>query len=555
SFTDRVQITWSGNSGNFFRVYRNTTNSSTTATAGVTYYYFVRAASNSSGSNISAFSTSNAGYRNSAPVVTTPTGVLASDGSFTDRVQVSWSGTSGNFFRVYRNTTNSTTNASVISNWQNNQFFIDDFSALAGTTYFYFIQAASSSAGANAGAFSVINSGWRSVAPVVSVPTSVNASDGTYSDKVSVTWAGTSGNYFRVIRNTSNSTSVGTVINNWQNTQLYFDDLSAVAGTTYYYFVQAASSSAGANPSSYSVINSGWRSVAPVVSVPSSVTASDGSFTDRVQVTWSGTSGNFFRVYRNTTNSSSTATALGSWQTSFSYDDYNATAGVTYYYFVRAASNSSGSNISSFSTSNSGYRSTSCGTPTGLQTSQVTSTTCFLNWNAVSGATQYSLWYHNGSSWIQFGTISQNSTYITNMVAGSQYCLAVKAICGGVSGNLSAYVCLIPGFNGGGNNTQSLTTDVNHIPSAPEVTVSDMSVFPNPAIQGSEINLQYSAPTETQAKIIVYDVSGKIFSQLNINIDAGENVINMQAPENAGLYICRMIFQNGSLLQTKLIVH
>ena len=82
-----------------------------------------------------------------------------------------------------------------------------------------------------------------------------------------------------------------------------------------------------------------------------------------------------------------------------------------------------------------------------------------------------------------------------------------------------------------------------------------MSVFPNPAIQGSEINIQYSAPTETQAKIKVYDVSGKIVSQLNINIDSGENVINMQAPENAGLYICRMIFQNGSLLQTKLIVH
>ena len=272
-------------------------------------------------------------------------------------------------------------------------------------------------------------------------------------------------------------------------------------------------------------------------------------------VSWSGTSGNYFRVYRNTTNSSSTATALGSWQTSYSYNDDSATAGVTYYYFLRAASNNSGSNISAFSTSNSGYRSSSCGTPTGLQTSQVTSTTCYLNWNAVSGATQYSLWYYNGSAWIQFGTVTQNSTYITNMVAGSQYCLAVKAICGGTSGNLSAYVCLTPGSNVGGNNTQSLVSDVNNAPSAPQLTETNISVFPNPAPKGSEINIHYHSPVETQVKIIVFDVSGKIVSQINVNVDAGENVINMQAPENAGLYICRMIFQNGSLLQTKLIVH
>ncbi|MBK8516183.1 MAG: T9SS type A sorting domain-containing protein [Saprospiraceae bacterium] len=199
--------------------------------------------------------------------------------------------------------------------------------------------------------------------------------------------------------------------------------------------------------------------------------------------------------------------------------------------------------------------STSCGTPTGLQASQITSTTCYLNWNVVSGATQYSLWHYNGSAWIQFGTVPQNSTYLTNMVAGSQYCLAVKAICGGTSGNLSAYVCFTLGSNVGGNNTQSLVSDVNNPPSVSQLTETNISVFPNPAPQGSEINIQYHAPIETQAKIIVFDVSGKIVSHMDINVDAGENVINMQAPENPGLYICRMIFQNGSLLQTKLIVH
>ena len=199
-------------------------------------------------------------------------------------------------------------------------------------------------------------------------PTNVQASDGTFNDKVQITWNGSGSNFFRVYRNTTNSSSTATALGSWQ-TSFSYDDYSATARVTYYYFVRAASNSSGSNISAFSTSNSGYRSSVPVVTTPTNVQASDGSYTDRVRVTWSGTSGNYFRVYRNTTNSSSTATALGSWQTSFTYDDYSATAGVTYYYFVRAASNNSGSNISAFSPSNSGYRSSDpdVTTPTSVQ--------------------------------------------------------------------------------------------------------------------------------------------------------------------------------------------
>ncbi|MBK7634609.1 MAG: hypothetical protein IPJ13_10190 [Saprospiraceae bacterium] len=92
------------------------------------------------------------------------------------------------------------------------------------------------------------------------------------------------------------------------------------------------------------------------MTVPSNVQASDGTFTDKVQVTWTGTSGNWFRVYRNTTNDSGTATALGSWQNTTTYDDASAVAGTTYHYWVRAASDNTGANISAFSTGNTGFR-------------------------------------------------------------------------------------------------------------------------------------------------------------------------------------------------------
>jgi len=276
-YTDKVRITWSGSSGNYFKVYRNTSNVSSSSTAitgwqtsttyddsnaspAVTYWYFVRAASNSSGATMSSFSTGDSGWRSASTTVTVPVSVSASDGTYSDKVRITWSGTSGNYFRVFRNTSNTTTNATVISGWQNSQMVFDDTNAAANTTYYYFVQAASSSTGANASAYSTINSGWRSASTTVTVPVSVSASDGTYSDKVRITWSGTSGNYFRVFRNTSNTTTNATVISGWQNSQMTFDDNNATANTTYYYFVQAASSSTGANASAYSSINSGWRS-------------------------------------------------------------------------------------------------------------------------------------------------------------------------------------------------------------------------------------------------------------------------------------------------------
>ncbi len=374
TFTDKVRVTWTGTSGNWFRVYRNTTNDSGTSTAlgswqntttyddasavaGTTYHYWVRAASDNTGANISAFSTGDTGFRaTSGPVVTVPASVQASDGTFTDKVQVTWTGTAGNWFRVYRNTTNDSGTATALGSWQNTTTY-DDASAVAGTTYHYWVRAASDNSGANISAFSTGDTGFRATSgPMVTVPASVQASDGTFTDKVQVTWTGTSGNWFRVYRNTTNDSGTATALGSWQNTTTY-DDASAVAGTTYHYWVRAASDNSGANISAFSTGDTGFRASPPgTVTVPANVQASDGTFSDRVRVTWTGTSGNWFRVYRSNTNNISRSTALGSWQNTMSYDDFTPNVGTTYFYWVRAASDNGGSNISAFSTGNSGFR-------------------------------------------------------------------------------------------------------------------------------------------------------------------------------------------------------
>jgi hypothetical protein len=75
-----------------------------------------------------------------------------------------------------------------------------------------------------------------------------------------------------------------------------------------------------------------------------------------VNITWTSVVGAArYQVYRHITNHSPSATALGPWQAPTSYDDTSAAPGVTYYYWVKAAVDSSGSRASDFSLPDTGY--------------------------------------------------------------------------------------------------------------------------------------------------------------------------------------------------------
>ncbi len=180
-----------------------------------------------------------------------------------------------------------------------------------------------------------------------STPTGVSASDGTFTDKVRVTWNSASGaSSYKIYRNTSNSSSGRTQIGTSSSTT--YDDTTAVAGTTYYYWVKATNSS---GDSGYSSSNSGYRANA-APSAPTGVSASDGTYTDRVRVTWNTATGaSGYKIYRNTSNSSSGRTQIGT-SSNPAYDDMTAVVGTTYYYWVKATSTSGDSGYSS---SDSGY--------------------------------------------------------------------------------------------------------------------------------------------------------------------------------------------------------
>jgi fibronectin type 3 domain-containing protein len=267
-----------------------------------------------------------------------PAGVQASDGTYTDKVRVTWAAVSGaTSYEVWRGPSSSSSSSTKIGSPTTTTH--DDTSATAGTNYTYWVKAKNT---AGTSGLSTPDSGCRTLP----APTNVQASNGTYTDKVRVTWTAVSGAAsYEVWRGTSSSSSSASKIGT--ATPSTYDDTNATAGTTYEYWVKAKSSagissfSAGANPG---------RRLGPAAP-PTNVQASDDAYADKVRVTWTASAGaTSYEVWRSTSNNSSSASKIGT-PTSTSYDDTSATAGKTYYYWVRA-SNAAGT--SGFGSYNSG---------------------------------------------------------------------------------------------------------------------------------------------------------------------------------------------------------
>ena len=193
-------------------------------------------------------------------------------------------------------------------------------------------------------------------------PTGVIATDGTFSDKVRISWnaVSLSGSFYSIYRNTVNDPQTATLLHTGNNLfyGTSFDDTTASPGQTYYYWVKAMNLVHMLG--GISEPDTGFAAFAG----PTGVNASDGTYTDRVRITWNPVNwANAYAVFRNTTNDVNSATSITSWLSKVtSFDDMNATAGQTYYYWVKAADllNFGGivfpSRTSAFSLSDSGYK-------------------------------------------------------------------------------------------------------------------------------------------------------------------------------------------------------
>jgi len=284
-----------------------------------------------------------------------PVNVQASDGTYFDRTTITWENNTGEplYFAVFRSTTNIVLYPGRISPevWQTTTSF-DDYTGTSGKTYYYWVRSSRYPDGSRSSALSAYNTGWRKLEP----PANVQASDGLYSDRVTITWDPAPGaDYYQIYSSFDGGLLEVISGPGWLPFlgNYSFDDVNVETGITYTYYVKAALNVAGNRASELSDGDTGWKTftTAPTAS------ATDGTYTNRVAVSWNSVpAATHYAVFRSTLTHPLNAANISGWQTGTSFEDMTATTGIVYNYWIKAANNSSGTNATGFGPKDSGFR-------------------------------------------------------------------------------------------------------------------------------------------------------------------------------------------------------
>jgi len=283
-----------------------------------------------------------------------PTNVQASDGTYGNKIVISWDEPSSPFnlfYQVFRNTTNnSSTGDPLCDDWLEVAPY-DDTTASPGQDYYYWVKASDTFLGLRPGPFSSSDDGWLNLSP----PTNVEATDGFYDNKVVISWDPPIGaTHFKVWRSTNSNINTAEPLSTSWTPNNSFTDYTAVTITQYFYWVKSAMNASGENesynPSTPDIGYIAFTS-APIV------IATDGEFHDRIEVTWNSVPGaSYYQLYYNTNDDPETASPYGGWQTDLDQSITTATRGILYYYWIKAAVDQYGSMASGFGEGDSGWR-------------------------------------------------------------------------------------------------------------------------------------------------------------------------------------------------------
>jgi hypothetical protein len=106
---------------------------------------------------------------------------------------------------------------------------------------------------------------------------------------------------------------------------------------------------------------------------------------------------------------------------------------------------------------------TSCGTPSGLSASSITSSSATVSWGAVSGATSYNLQYKvsTASTWTT-ASVTSTSASFSSLAASTTYNFQVQAVCGSTTGSYSSAASFATLASGGGGTSCTDTYESNN---------------------------------------------------------------------------------------------
>jgi hypothetical protein len=330
--------------------------------------------------------------------LTAPTDVTATYATIPDEVVVAWKTVSGaTSYNVWRNTTNSTGTATKIISGLTGTSYTDSTASTATVDYYWVT--ASNSNPAQTSAYSSSAEGLAELP----APGSLAATN-NLTNEVLVTWNTVAGTTrYSVFRNTSNTLGTATDIDA-DDTSTSYADTSATPGTTYYYWVEADNAlQTGAAAGSVS-------GEITILATPGSVTATDATIPNEVLIGWNAVSGaTSYNVWRNTSNNTGTATKIATGQTGTSYTDTTVSTTTIDYYWVTASN----------ATQTSGYGGPAEGlaelpAPGNLAATNNLTNEVLVTWNAVTGATSYTVWRNLSNT-------TGSATKIGGGVTGTSY--------------------------------------------------------------------------------------------------------------------------------------
>jgi len=244
--------------------------------------------------------------------------------------------------------------------------YYDDFSVIPGKNYYYWVTSFKfyynrGTYGKYRGNWSKFDTGYAGASsPPPAAPIQVSASDGTVDGEVTITWSASADSLIYEIYRANMPVFLGgnLIRINWffnENTDndCTFVDDTVVKGKRYYYWVKARNSW---GVSRYSVFDTGYiGTAAPLLPAPTGVSASDGTVSGKVTITWNAVSGPVvYEVWRATklVSEGGEPQRIG-FLSGTSFDDTLGTSGTTYYYWAKSR-NSWGA--SKYSIPDTGYR-------------------------------------------------------------------------------------------------------------------------------------------------------------------------------------------------------
>ncbi len=360
---DKVQVTWVNPSGGqpitSFRIFRSSVPSycvsgnelnlvsyptssfdDTTAVPGTVYYYSVQSSGPSGVQCSGGIFGYDDGARLDPPAPNPPSSLSATDGTFSDRIGVSWVAPSGGGavtnYKLYRSENPSfvcadtAALAPTVDNIAAGSTGVQDTNGVVpGKIYYYLLRAIG--ADGKKSECSNLDPGYAKIG----APLNLSATDGTYTNKVDVTWnPPASGQItgYELYRNTVSTACTTAVFATVSAGTTLYSDVTASPGVQYYYSIKTNSP---AGLSDCAALDPGYAKISP----PENVAATDGTFTDKVAVTWSpptlGGQIDGYKIYRDTTCTSLLGTVPSS---QVSYNDTTVIPGVIYNYSLKTVS-------------------------------------------------------------------------------------------------------------------------------------------------------------------------------------------------------------------------